>query len=110
MRNALHSLKFNKVFKFNKLIKATRTFSLLLFISLYGLLLTGCQGQQETDSNVDTVSNNETETNLETDKEKDEVAVEFSYSFTDSLGNTVNLESKPERVVSLVGSYAETWI
>lgn len=110
MRNALNSLKFNKVFKFNKLIKATRTFSLLLFISLYGLLLTGCQGQQETDFNVDTVSNNETETNLETDKEKDEVAVEFSYSFTDFLGNTVNLESKPERVVSLVGSYAETWI
>ena len=32
------------------------------------------------------------------------------YSFTDSLGNTVVLEEKPERVVSLVGSYAEIWI
>lgn len=32
------------------------------------------------------------------------------YSFTDSLGNTVNFKDKPQRVVSLVGSYAETWI
>lgn len=31
------------------------------------------------------------------------------YSFTDSLDNTVVLNEKPERVVSLVGSYAETW-
>lgn len=34
---------------------------------------------------------------------------EAYYSFTDSLGNSVVLEEKPERVVSLVGSYAETW-
>lgn len=35
---------------------------------------------------------------------------EAYYSFTDSLGNSVVLEEKPERVVSLVGSYAETWM
>ena len=32
------------------------------------------------------------------------------YTFTDSLDRSVVLEKKPERVVSLVGSYAETWI
>ena len=32
------------------------------------------------------------------------------YRFTDALGNEVVLEKKPEKVVSLVGSYAETWI
>ena len=32
------------------------------------------------------------------------------YIFTDSCGNSVVLEKKPERVVSLEGSYAETWI
>lgn len=32
------------------------------------------------------------------------------YSFTDSLGNLVELKEKPKRVVSLVGSYSETWI
>jgi len=32
------------------------------------------------------------------------------YTFTDSCGNSVVLEKKPERVVSLEGSYAETWI
>ena len=32
------------------------------------------------------------------------------YTFTDALKNTVILEEKPSRVVSLVGSYAETWI
>lgn len=32
------------------------------------------------------------------------------YTFTDSMGREVNLIEKPERVVSLVGSYAETWL
>ncbi|MEG6611568.1 ABC transporter substrate-binding protein [Pseudoclostridium thermosuccinogenes] len=32
------------------------------------------------------------------------------YAFTDSCGNSVVLEKRPDRVVSLVGSYAETWI
>lgn len=32
------------------------------------------------------------------------------YSFTDSLGNSVKLQEKPQRVVSLVGSYAQTWM
>ncbi len=32
------------------------------------------------------------------------------YKFTDSLQNTVDLKDKPNRVISLVGSYAETWI
>ncbi len=31
------------------------------------------------------------------------------YTFTDALDNTVVLEEAPKRVVSLVGSYAETW-
>ena len=35
---------------------------------------------------------------------------ETYYTFTDSLGNSVVLEKKPERVISLLGSYAETWI
>ena len=35
---------------------------------------------------------------------------EIYYTFTDSRGNTVVLEKRPERIVSLVGSYAETWI
>jgi iron complex transport system substrate-binding protein len=34
----------------------------------------------------------------------------YYYSFTDALKNTVHLKGKPQRVVSLVGSYAETWI
>lgn len=32
------------------------------------------------------------------------------YTFEDSLGNTVELEEKPQKVVALSGSYAETWI
>ena len=35
---------------------------------------------------------------------------EAYYTFIDSRGNSVNLEKKPERIVSLVGSYAETWM
>lgn len=32
------------------------------------------------------------------------------YSFTDALGRKVVLNGQPERVVSLLGSYAETWL
>ena len=32
------------------------------------------------------------------------------YSFTDSLGNNVVLKERPKKVVSLIGSYAETWV
>ncbi len=35
---------------------------------------------------------------------------EAAYSFQDALGKQVVLTKKPERVVSLMGSYAETWI
>ena len=31
-------------------------------------------------------------------------------NFTDSLGNTVELEQPPKRVAALLGSYAETWL
>lgn len=31
-------------------------------------------------------------------------------TFTDSLGNTVELEQPPKRVAALLGSYAETWL
>lgn len=31
-------------------------------------------------------------------------------AFTDSLGNTVELEQPPRRVAALLGSYAETWL
>lgn len=31
------------------------------------------------------------------------------YTFTDALQKPVNLEKRPERVISLMGSYAETW-
>lgn len=34
----------------------------------------------------------------------------YYYRFTDALENTVVLKDKPQRVVSLVGSYAETWM
>lgn len=72
------------------IVKRTRKiFSILLIIIMLTPLLTGCKARPETAAGADN---------------------EYYYSFTDSLGNTVNLKSKPQRVVSLVGSYAETWI
>lgn len=35
---------------------------------------------------------------------------EAYYSFTDAAGRTVTLDARPQRVVSLMGSYAETWL
>jgi iron complex transport system substrate-binding protein len=66
--------------------KKVKTVWLLFFVLLAIAYLTGC------------VANNGKED------------VEYYYTFTDSLDNTVNLKDKPQRVVSLVGSYAETWM
>ena len=39
-----------------------------------------------------------------------EQSAQGTCSFTDSLGNTVELEQPPKRVAALLGSYAETWL
>lgn len=82
-----NSRKFNNEFKFGNLKRVVRMLSMVLLFNLITLTLTGCKTQPEAEDN-----------NL------------YYYSFTDSLDNTVNLESKPEKVISLVGSYAETWM
>ncbi|GFN36637.1 ABC transporter substrate-binding protein [Tepidimicrobium xylanilyticum] len=61
----------------------------LILLALLILALTGCSNKS---ANID--SKNQ----------------EAYYTFIDSLDNLVILEKKPERVVSLVGSYAETWM
>ncbi len=68
--------------------KPVKIFTVILMVTLLISLITGCKAKTEATED-DTKS---------------------YYSFTDSLGNTVNLKNKPQRVVSLVGSYAETWI
>lgn len=65
-----------------------RQMSLLTILMLVVLLVTGC-GQQ-----------NSTEATAEASY----------YTFTDSLGKEVILSHAPEKVVALMGSYAETWL
>ncbi|HHU77844.1 MAG: ABC transporter substrate-binding protein [Caldicoprobacterales bacterium] len=99
------SRKFNNHYGSRNLRTAAKVFSVLLIVSLLAQVLTGCITQSDSmaddESKVDIVSDSDDVTN---------VGDEYYYSFTDSLGNTVNLNEKPQRVVSLVGSYAETWI
>jgi len=67
---------------------------LLLIISI--LLITSCANENTAVGVNNKNSSNEAEDNY--------------YTFTDSLENTVVLKEKPEKVVALVGSYAETWL
>ena len=39
-----------------------------------------------------------------------EQSIPGTCTFTDSMGNTVELEQPPKRVAALLGSYAETWL
>ena len=87
MKDVCKSRKLKENFGSINFKRAGVIFSLLLIIGLLPVLLTGCKGQAEADLHS-----------------------KYYYSFTDSLSNTVNLKDKPKRVVSLVGSYAETWI
>ncbi len=87
MNNVFKSRRFKDINGSINYKIAARIFIILLIISLLTQVLTGCKVQPEADANS-----------------------KHYYSFSDSLSNTVNLKDKPQRVVSLVGSYAETWI
>lgn len=87
MNTAFKSRESNDNIGSRSFKRTVRIFSILLIICLFAQVLTGCNGQIESEDDG-----------------------KYYYSFTDSLGNTVNLEDKPQRVVSLIGSYAETWI
>lgn len=73
--------------------KSKKAISIFFIMVLSMILLTGCVLSSTTEPAPYEVSHNE-----------------YYYSFKDSLDNLVNLESKPNRVVSLVGSYSETWV
>lgn len=88
--------KFNNVYGSRTIKTAVRIFNILVIFGLFTLMLVGCQAKTEAKQDVDVNTNENVDVNY--------------YSFTDSLDNTVNLKGKPQRVVSLVGSYAETWI
>ncbi|NLL91063.1 MAG: ABC transporter substrate-binding protein [Ruminococcaceae bacterium] len=81
---------------------ATRIIYILVIFALLTLMFAGCNQKEYPDE----------DTNTETIKDEvlDEVASDVYYSFTDANGNEVEFTEKPQRVVSLMGSYAETWI
>ncbi|NLI60751.1 MAG: ABC transporter substrate-binding protein [Clostridiales bacterium] len=72
-----------------------KIFVVILLVCLVGLLLSACVGQPKEES-IDTGADSNND--------------RFFYTFTDSLENTVVLMERPSRVISLVGSYAETWL
>lgn len=68
------------------------TFSLLLGIVLLG----GCAGNQDGMTQAVADALNETQG-------------EYPYTFTDSAGESITLDSKPEKVAVLFSSYADVW-
>ncbi|MCM0650684.1 ABC transporter substrate-binding protein [Clostridium swellfunianum] len=86
MNTGLNSRKFNNKNGFKKIISTRKLISMLILTGLITQIFIGCKAK--------TISINN----------------KYYYSFTDSLKNTIHLKDKPQRVVSLVGSYAETWI
>lgn len=87
MKNVFDSKRINNNLRDKNFKSIAGVLYIVLIFSLFTLVLTGCKAQIKEDANI-----------------------MYYYSFTDSLNNKVNLKDKPQRVVSLVGSYAETWI
>ena len=87
MKNVSSSSKNNYSLRVNNFKSIVSVILIVPIIGLFSLILTGCKEQT-----------------------KDDATISYYYSFIDSINNTVNLKDKPQRVVSLVGSYAETWI
>lgn len=78
---------------------------LILFpVLLVTFVAAACSNQSINAEPVNNESNN-----IETKNEVEQVS-SVNYTFTDALGKDVVVEEKPQRVVSLVGSYSETWI
>ena len=71
-----------------------RIVTLLIALSLLCLPLSGCGPAKDAASVSSSLSEEQ----------------KAHYTFTDDLGNTVVLKEAPKRVVSLMGSYAETWM
>jgi iron complex transport system substrate-binding protein len=80
------SRKINNKYRRANFKEVKKLFSILLIIGLFIQLLAGCKAQP-------TAAN-----------------TKYYYSFTDALKNTVILKDKPKKVISLVGSFAETWV
>lgn len=87
MKNVFNSKKNNSSLRVNNCKSKVSIFYIVLIISLFSQIFTGCKAQT-----------------------KEDAVSTYYYSFIDSLDNTVDLKFKPQRVVSLVGSYAETWL
>lgn len=88
------------------------TFILLICFIVLSLLI-GCNSGQNGGVNLtDESSANQSIDNTDQSSidNTDSTKEEPYYTFTDDLSNTVTLKQKPERVVSLIGSYAETWV
>lgn len=89
MKNLFNSKKTNNNLRVNNSKSIVNVFYIVFIISLFTVILVGCKAQTKEDADA---------------------VMTYYYSFVDSLNNRVNLKDKPQRVVSLVGSYAETWI
>lgn len=72
---------------------------IFFLVLLPAIILAGCSSKSD-----------DIGTNLEVENAVVEGVKEAYYSFTDALDKNVVLQEKPSRVVSLVGSFAETWI
>lgn len=70
--------------------------SLFLLLVLILTLITSACSKERNNAKAMSIENQSSEENY--------------YTFSDALGEEVALENKPERVVSLVGSYSETWV
>ena len=86
MKKVFNDKKDKTNLSINSFISRVRVWYIVLVISLFSQLFAGCSAQTAED------------------------ATHTYFSFIDSIGNTVSLKDKPQSVISLVGSYAETWL
>lgn len=85
----------------------------LAAVWMFAVSMTGCVSQGGTDAEVSQetgVSQVSFSVAEESSEQEESSTAEPFYTFEDSQGNTVVLEEQPQRVVSLMGSYAETWM
>ncbi|WP_010244447.1 FecCD family ABC transporter permease [Acetivibrio cellulolyticus] len=81
MKNVFNNRKINNSLRVNNFKSIVSVVYIVLIISLFSQLLTGCKVQT-----------------------KEASTITYYYSFVDSLNNEVNLKDKPQRVISLARS------
>jgi len=82
---------------------------LLIIIMVVAMLAVGCTANNEVANEVTETTNNAVVNENNTTEESTEETIETTTTYVDALDREITIETKPEKVICLYGSFADLW-